>query len=117
MIQDISNKLLEQFVTCLQDRVGTAEEPAPTARGGRGRRRPVEPRPPRRPWRPRPADRPPPTAAPRLPHGRPRASSSADDALDLGATVLPILARTYGPQVGIALVALVIGYLLGRRRG
>ena len=65
------------------------------------------------PTRPTPAA----TAAPRSP-ARPSAASSSDDnALDLGATVLPILARTYGPQVGIALVALVIGYLLGRRRG
>ena len=31
-------------------------------------------------------------------------------------TVIPILAKTYGPQVAIALIALVIGYLLGRRR-
>jgi uncharacterized protein (TIGR03382 family) len=30
--------------------------------------------------------------------------------------VLPILARTYGPQAAIALVALVVGFLLGRRR-
>ena len=53
------------------------------------------------------------------PSARPAASSSAsnDDALDLGATVLPILARTYGPQAALALVALLVGYLLGRRRG
>ncbi|HET9758132.1 MAG TPA: hypothetical protein VFP51_00115, partial [Nocardioidaceae bacterium] len=43
-------------------------------------------------------------------------SRPSDDALDLGATVLPILAKTYGPQIVFALVALVIGYLLGRRR-
>jgi hypothetical protein len=39
-----------------------------------------------------------------------------DDALDLGATVLPVLARAYGPQLALALVALVVGFLLGRRR-
>jgi hypothetical protein len=39
----------------------------------------------------------------------------SEDALDLGATVLPILARTYGPQTLMALVALVVGYLWGRR--
>ena len=31
--------------------------------------------------------------------------------------MIPILAKTYGPQLAIALIALVIGYLLGRRRG
>ncbi len=45
------------------------------------------------------------------------AASSQDDALDLGATVIPILVKTYGPQAAIALLALVIGYLLGRRKG
>ena len=44
-------------------------------------------------------------------------ASSEDDALDLGATVIPILVKTYGPQAAIALLALVIGYLLGRRKG
>ena len=116
VIEDISNKLLQQFVTCLQDRVGKEEEPAPTPLRPRSRRR-SRPCPPRRPWRPRPG-RPPPRRRHPGPPARPSAASSSDDnALDLGATVLPILARTYGPQVGIALVALVIGYLLGRRRG
>ena len=31
VIEDISNKLLQQFVTCLQDKVGAVEEPAPAA--------------------------------------------------------------------------------------
>jgi uncharacterized protein len=39
-----------------------------------------------------------------------------DDALDLGAKVLPVLARAYGPRAAIALLALALGYLLGRRR-
>ncbi len=29
VIEDISNKLLQQFVTCLQDKVGASDEPAP----------------------------------------------------------------------------------------
>jgi uncharacterized protein len=84
VIEDISNKLLQQFVTCLQDKVGGGppEETAP----------------------PEPQD----TAAARPP--------SQPPPLDLGATALPVLARTYGPQVALALLALVIGYLLGRRR-
>ena len=45
------------------------------------------------------------------------AASSQDDALDLGATVIPVLVKSYGPQAAIAVLALVIGYLLGRRKG
>ena len=40
-----------------------------------------------------------------------------DQYLNLGATVLPVLVKSYGPQAALALLALVIGYLLGRRRG
>jgi uncharacterized protein len=124
VIEDISNKLLQQFVTCLQDKVGAAPEPAPDEET------PVaaaalaaveqEPGPMAAPTgsapqmgteasEPRPA-----SAAPRASSGQ--ASGASDDALDLGATVLPVLARTYGPQAAIALVLLVVGYLLGRRR-
>jgi hypothetical protein len=59
-----------------------------------------------------------PTASPSpgpAPSSRTGPAASDDNALDLGATVLPVLARTYGPQAAIALLALVIGYLLGRR--
>lgn len=49
---------------------------------------------------------------------RPESGGEPDDALDLGATVLPILARTYWKQlVGAVLVLLVLRRLLGRRRG
>ena len=39
-----------------------------------------------------------------------------DDAIDLGATVLPVLARRYAGVAIAGLVGLVIGWLLGRRR-
>jgi carbon monoxide dehydrogenase subunit G len=133
VIQDVSDKLLQQFVTCLQDKVGKPAEPepaaAPAAAGateaslasggdeaaGAG---PVTGSAPQ----PGTAEPSTPTAAPPppAPPSRPapsRAAPSSDDALDLGATVIPILAKTYGPQLAIALIALVIGYLLGRRRG
>jgi carbon monoxide dehydrogenase subunit G len=93
VIEDVSNKLLQQFVTCLQDKVGASPEPAPPTTA------------------PTAAPTTPPTAAPT------GAAEQPDDALDLGATVLPILARTYGRQAAIGLVLLVVGYLLGRRRG
>ena len=117
VIEDISNKLLQQFVTCLQDKVGApsdagepsaAAEPAATT-GSAPQAATTDPELPP-PTQPPPSSTPPPVAAP-------RPSSSDDDVLDLGATVLPVLARTYGPQLALALLALVIGYLLGRRKG
>ena len=138
VIEDISNKLLQQFVTCLQDKVGAAPEPAPAsaeeapaaagateaalASGGDeaagagpvtgSAPQPGTTEPPTPPAPPRPAP-----AAAGASAGSSSSSRPSDDALDLGATVLPILAKTYGPRIVIALVALVIGYLLGRRRG
>ncbi|MBD3784026.1 MAG: carbon monoxide dehydrogenase, partial [Micrococcales bacterium] len=37
-----------------------------------------------------------------------------DDALDLGATVLPVLVKTYAPYVVVGVIGLVIGWLIGR---
>jgi len=142
VIEDISNKLLQQFVTCLQDKVGApaAPEPAPAAEAEvpaaagateaalassgdeAAGAAPVTGSAPQ----PGTAEPPtPPTTAPPPPRPAPAgagaswssSSRSGDDALDLGATVLPILAKSYGPQMVIAFIALVIGYLLGRRRG
>lgn len=42
------------------------------------------------------------------------AASGSDDALDLGATVLPVLLKTHGREVAIGAVAFVIGWKLGR---
>jgi hypothetical protein len=69
---------------------------------------------------PRPSAAPPPqpaaasarasTAGAATAAGRPGGS----EALDLGATVLPVVARTYAPYAGVALVAFVLGWLFGR---
>ncbi len=142
VIEDISNKLLGQFVDCLKDKVGsdspTAEpattDPAPTGSVASTEESAGDVAGPRK--TPSTAyagasagGSPGPTtsssgqssgsngSASSAPRPTPRASSSEDNALDLGATVLPVLARSYGPQVGVALLLLVIGYLLGRRRG
>ena len=142
VIEDISDKLLQQFVTCLQTKVGAADEPASPPVGGASESAPsstassatapsatapsaiaasmTAPPAPKQVA----AEQSPPAAAPAgAPVGaRPAAAPGAapaareDDALDLGATVLPVLARAYGPQAALALVALVVGFLLGRRR-
>jgi len=114
VIEDVSNKLLDQFVACLKDKVGSEPEPQPLLEpegqpegqaDGQADGQPLTQPASTSTGRPAPA-----------PADASRASSN-DDALDLGATVLPVLARTYGPQVGIAVFALLLGYLLGRRRG
>ena len=104
VIQDVSDKLLGQFVDCLQERIGT------TADGAAAASAPTEPAAAAPPAAPAPA-----AAAP--------AESPAtvgpppgDDALDLGATVLPVLARQYGPPVVGALVLLLLVRRVLRRR-
>lgn len=44
----------------------------------------------------------------------PAAASGSDDAVDLGATVLPVLLKSYGREVGIGAVAFIVGWKLGR---
>ena len=85
---------------------GTGETPAPAAA-------------------PAPASPPPglttpgPDSAPgsggRFSGGQDSGSDDSDDALDLGATVLPVVARAYAPQIGIGLAAFWIGWKLGRK--
>ena len=137
VIEDISNKLLQQFVTCLQDKVGAGPEDAAAEPEEDAAETPCEPPvgPPSTAGALSVDGEPPGTTAaptgsapqmgaedPPQPTSRPAAAARAkpptsnDDALDLGATVLPILARTYGPQAASALVFLVLGYLMGRRR-
>jgi carbon monoxide dehydrogenase subunit G len=94
VIQDVSDKLLQQFVTCLESKVGAPEAAGPTAEG---------------------------TTAPDVapvevpPQGTER--TGPESALDLGATVLPVLVKAYWKQLaGGLLAALVLKKLLGRRR-
>jgi len=126
VMQEVSDKLLQQFVGCIESQFAEpvepepVVEPAPTDAGGA---------PPAAgsaalpaadaaapvsdaaaapqtfaPAAPRPL-RPPPPPAP-----------AADDSIDLGATVLPVLVKNYAPYAVAALAGLVLGWLLGRRR-
>ena len=140
VMQDVSDKLLEQFVVCLQSKVGAAPatdasaEAAPMVDAAA-----AAPGPDRHPGRAaavggadrggddrsggrRRAE----AVGGRVERGvarrrsvglaAPAASSGNDDALDLGATVIPILLKSYGKQIGIALAVLVVlKWLLGRR--
>ena len=84
VIQDVSDKLLLQFVTCLEARLtAPPAEASDTAA-------PASPAPP---------------------------SPPVDDALDLGATVLPVLAKTYWRQAVAAVLVLLVLRRLLRRGG
>ena len=97
MMQEVSDKLLGQFVECLQGRVGAELEPAS-----------AEPEPVAPEATPAPAPR---------AVGTPPPPPPADDALDLGATVLPVVARMYGKQILAGLLVLVVLRWLWGRRG
>ncbi len=99
-MQDVSDKLLGQFVACLEERLTGSPEPEPET-----------------------ASDPEPAAAAPSPIGSaPSAQASGgqhrndDDALDLGATVLPVLLKTYRNQIAAALGLLLVVLLLRRRR-
>ncbi len=114
VMQDVSDKLLGQFVTCLEQRLtgpapgtetgsdpatapeavtGTGPEPAPAAADAGPAAGEVAPPPPR------PAAPPPPPPPPPA------------EALDLGSAVLPVLLRSYWKQA----VGAVVGLALLRR--
>jgi len=112
VMQDVSDKLLGQFVECLERRLGAGSAAAPQAT---------------------PATLPeptlgiatdgtavgPPAEQPSRPELSPqvaRPSAQQDDALDLGAAVLPVLARTYWkPALGVAVAVGVVTWWVRRR--
>lgn len=123
VMQDVSDKLLAQFVECLKSKVGSeteAEPEAPAASVGAGEQ-------PTLPAQSTvdPADSASTgtavsgasAATPRTATPRASQASGTDDALDLGATVVPILLKTYGKQLAAAVgVLLLITWITRRRR-
>ena len=103
VMQDVSDKLLQQFADCLEAKVGgpevvvaevaAAEEPAAMA-----------------------VPAPPSPEVPAAAAERGSAPREPVEALDLGATVLPVLLRTYWKQAAGVLVALLVLWKLRRRR-
>ena len=121
VMQDVSDKLLQQFVQCIESQFAGPEPESVTSDAGT------------------PASVPPsgsddqpavgaaaaeaaatvPTAAPSpVAAARPaaRPAPQVDDSIDLGATVLPVLVKSYAPYAVAALAGLLLGWLLGRRR-
>ncbi len=111
VMQDVSDKLLGQFVACLEQRLAALEpavepEPDPAAAAAAAvvvpdGNAPSEPAPQQeRQVRREPAPPPPPQ----------------DDALDLGGAVLPVLARTYWRQaLGVGVVVALVAWWVSRR--
>ena len=118
VMQDVSDKLLGQFVSCLEQRLAAPEEPS---RSDDDAPPPAAPAPPGKhvaadPGVPEPA---PASAGPHTPPraAPPSSRGSGDEALDLGSTVLPVLLRSYGPKIGAGLVVLLLVWWVSRRRG
>ena len=114
VMQDVSDKLLGQFVGCLEQRLAAGDagdqvadqvadqdaEPASTPTGAAAVTAPA-------------------TASDQDagPASAPVTTPADDDALDLGAAVVPVLLRSYGKQAaGILLAVLGLVLLLRRRR-
>ena len=128
VMQDVSDKLLGQFVACVEKKLGGGdqEEPAEPAAAApaaaapaaapASASAPTETSTPAETSEPAPAAEAPPSPAPRtMPPPAPQATAD-DDALDLGATVLPILAKTYWKQALGALLVLAFVIRALRRR-
>ncbi|MBM7519064.1 SRPBCC family protein [Nocardioides nitrophenolicus] len=109
VMQDVSDKLLGQFVACLEQRLAAEAAPASTEEPTDAAAAGTDPEPAAAAPTP-PAPRPAPVAAP----GAAPVAAAGDDALDLGSAVLPILVKTYGKQIGAA-VAVLLGIVLLRR--
>ncbi len=115
VMQDVSDKLLGQFVDCLEQRLtAPAEEAVPdvvvdpaAAAAPTGAAPAAESGPP-----PAPRSVPPPTPPP---PSAPRPAPAQVEAIDLGSAVLPVLARSYWKQgLGVLVVLALLWRLLRR---
>ncbi len=111
VIQDISDKLLEQFVQCVIGKAGAPAEPVPVA--GPAEFKPAEPDEAPEPVEPSGAAA---AGSPATYPSPPPPESTPE--MDLGSAVLPVLAKRFGPAiVGAAVVlAIIIGLCRRKRR-
>lgn len=104
VIQDVSDKILGQFIDCLESKLAP-EAAAPAEEAAAPAEAAAVPEAP-------------PPAAPVAP-GAPRVSEEVrreTEALDIGATVLPILLKTYWRQLAAAVLVLFVLWRVLRRR-
>jgi uncharacterized protein len=111
VIQDVSDKLLGQFTECLESKIGAADDQGAAAESA--------PASVPESAEPAAASTAPPAAATQEPEPEPRVGErsqpSDSSALDLGATVLPVLAKRYAPHLVGALVVLFVLWRILRR--
>jgi len=116
VMQDVSDKLLGQFVTCLERRFAEGDEPEAVSDTA-GAPAPAASKPDAASAPPAPvASDSPPVAPVAPPRPRPAPVAESDDALNLGSAVLPVILRSYAPHVGVLLIGILLGWLIGRRR-
>jgi carbon monoxide dehydrogenase subunit G len=135
VMQDVSDKLLMQFVACLEQRL-TTPEPADEAEAAETAPVPTEDAEPHpasgssngsgpasveaavgseaAPVVDAPASPPTRSNVDKPAFVRASAGGANDDAIDLGATVLPVILKSYAPHLVAAAVGLVVGILIGR---
>jgi carbon monoxide dehydrogenase subunit G len=124
VMQDVSDKLLAQFASCLESKLGESAEPA-VAAGGTAESAPAPDQPEEGPstepaagasfGADEAAAAPGATTPASRAGGAPTSTPAA--AIDLGATVLPVLLKRYAaPLAGVLLALLVLRALLRRRR-
>jgi len=112
VIQDVSDKLLQQFIDCLEGKVGAPAE----AEAAEAEAAPAEEAAPAAAAAAAPAPEVGEAAAAAAPAAGKRKAEHVE-AIDLGTTVLPIVLKTYWKQIAAAVVVLIIlKKLLGRRR-
>ncbi len=128
VMQDVSDKLLQQFVICIESQFHDAESAAAEASSGGASAagEPGEPGTPAEPGLPGEPGEPPRTdagsGAPirQVPAGPERESRplhpapgpGADDSINLGTTVVPVILRAYAPHLAAAAAGLFLGWWL-----
>ncbi|GAA2137035.1 hypothetical protein GCM10009844_03720 [Nocardioides koreensis] len=124
VMQDVSDKLLGQFVACLESRLGGGPLAEAPAAGAEPAAEPVSPvagaagaeGTPAAEVHAAGAPAAPPPAPRAAPVGAPKHAAAGDDALDLGAAVLPVLVKSYWKQGAVVLgVLALIWWVVSRR--
>ncbi|SEC43858.1 Carbon monoxide dehydrogenase subunit G [Nocardioides exalbidus] len=111
VMQDVSDKLLGQFVACLEQRLAAPEPTPEAAPPDPGTAAGVDAALP-----PEQLAAPPPSPPPGAQHRPPPAPPREAEALDLGSAVLPVIARSYWKHALAALAGLAVVRRLLRRR-
>ena len=118
VMQDVSDALLQQFIACIEGQFAQAATAPATEEASEEVPTPAEvfgdAEPSAAPAAAVATPSAPAVARPAAARPVAARQGGQDDAIDLGATVVPVLARTYAPFAGVALVAFVLGWLFGR---